>query len=384
MAPSHAALSPVPSWAPAVPSLPRVGTAAPRLSVVLVNYRQWEDTERLVRQLLSMGTVARGDAEIVIIDNHSPAHPALTGLRRCPGVSVRRWERNHGFARAANEGCRLSRGGWLLLLNPDMSVSPGFLDQVLAAAERWWAAEPRAGILGFQLCHTDGSLQRSAGPFPTLAGTLARLALPRAWRKYLLRTGGRRAVPWVSGCCLLVRQECFADLGGFDPDFFLYYEDVDLCRRAWARGWSVWYEPAVTLIHHRPLHTRRVPAHLRLVTRHALLTYAAKHWPRWQVGLLAAVVRGEARCRRLLAQQAGDRVAGAVFGDLAALAVDLTRSRRRAAGRRLRRAIRREEGRLAGEPIGGDPHAQPARPAAGVPGQREPACAPRHRRDCGG
>ena len=379
MAPTHAALSPVSSPSALSRAVPRVGVGSPRLSVVLVNYRQWDDTERLVRQLLSMACVARGAAEIVIVDNHSPAHPVLAGLRRCPGVSVRRWSRNRGFARAANEGCRLSRGGWLLLLNPDMSVPAGFLDQVLEAAECWSAEEPRAGILGFQLCHTDGSLQRSAGPFPTLAGTLARLALPRAWRKYLLRPGERRRpVPWVSGCCLLVRQECFADLGGFDPEFFLYYEDVDLCRRAWARGWSVWYEPALTLIHHQPLHTRRVPAHLRLVTRHALLTYAGKHWPRWQVRLLAAVVRGEAHCRRLLAWRVGDRAAGDVFADLAAVALDLARARRRAARRRLRHVIRREEGQFASEPVSGDPHPQPARPAAGVPRQRHPACAPRH------
>jgi GT2 family glycosyltransferase len=351
---------------------------------VLVNYRQWQDTDRLVRQLLSMGCVSRGEAEIIIVDNHSPAHPAVAGLRRCPGVSVRRGGRNHGFARAANEGARLSRGDWLLLLNPDMSAPPGFLDQVVQAAERWSAEEPRAGVLGFQLCHTDGSLQRSAGPFPTLAGTLGRLVLPRAWRKYLLRVGGRRPVPWVSGCCLLVRTDCFADVGGFDPAFFLYYEDVDLCRRAWARGWSVWYEPALSLVHHQPLHTRAVPAHLRLVTRHALLTYAAKHWPRPQARLLAAVVRAEACCRHLLARCRGERLAADVFAELGRIAVALGRARRRAARRRVQGVIRREEERLASGAVADHPQSQPARPAAPLPRQRQSARAPRHRGAGGG
>jgi N-acetylglucosaminyl-diphospho-decaprenol L-rhamnosyltransferase len=385
MAHAYLALSPVQSYSTVHPVRECDRGIPPRLSVVLVNYRQWQDTERLVRQLLSTGCVARGEAEIVIVDNHSPRHPALAGLRRCRGVSVRRWGRNRGFARAANEGGRLSRGGWLLLLNPDMSVPPEFLDRVLEAVERWSAEEPRAGILGFQLSHTDGSPQRSAGPFPTLAGTLARLVLPRAWRKYILRPGERsRPVPWVSGCCLLVRQECFADLGGFDRDFFLYYEDVDLCRRAWARGWSVWYEPALTLVHHQPLHTRRVPAHLRLVTRHALLTYADKHWPRWQARLLAGVVRGEAGCRRLLAWCRGDRAAADVFAELAAIAGDLAHARQRAARRRLQRVIRREEGRLGSGPVAGHPQSQPARPAAGLSRQRPPARAARHGRGGGG
>jgi GT2 family glycosyltransferase len=385
MAPSHAVLALPQPHSALQPAAPGDRVGCPVLSVVLVNYRQWADTERLVRQLLNMGCVIRGEVEVVIVDNNSPRHPALAGLRRCPGVSVGRWGRNRGFARAANEGCRLSRGDWLLLLNPDMSVPPGFLDQVVGAAERWSAEEPQAGILGFQLCHTDGSLQRSAGPFPSLAGTLARLLLPRAWRKYILRPGERRRpVPWVSGCCLLVRQDCFADLGGFDPDYFLYYEDVDLCRRAWARGWSVWYEPALSLVHHQPLHTRRVPAHLRLVTRHALLTYAAKHWPGWQLRLLAGIVRAEACCRRVRAWGRGDRAAGDVFAEMGAIAHDLTGSRRRAARRRLQRVIRGEEARLAHRPVAGHPESQPVRPAAGLPGECRPARAPGHRRGGGG
>src|SRR5947209_7467072 len=168
MAPSHAALAPVPSHSKVHLPTSCAEGKRPRLSVVLVNYRQWQDTDRLVRQLLSMGCVGRGEAEIVIVDNHSPAHPAASGLRRCPGVSVRRWGRNRGFARAANEGYRLSRGDWLLLLNPDMTVPPGFLDAVLRLTDGWPAREPRAGILGFRLRHGDGSPQRSAGPFPTL------------------------------------------------------------------------------------------------------------------------------------------------------------------------------------------------------------------------
>jgi GT2 family glycosyltransferase len=100
-------------------------------------------------------------------------------------------------------------------------------------------------------------------------------------------------VPWASGCCLLIRRDCLKDIGVLDPDFFLYYEDVDLCRRAWAKGWAVWHEPAVTLTHHCPLHLREVPAPLRVVTRHALLVYGHKHWPGWHNRILRLVIRTE-------------------------------------------------------------------------------------------
>src|SRR5712671_3102317 len=98
---------------PPPPSRPRVGPKpgqqrhraelkTPRLSVVLVNYRQWDKTQEMVRQLLATSAARSADAEIVIVDNHSPTHPVARRLRRTAGVSLRRWDRNHGFARAVN------------------------------------------------------------------------------------------------------------------------------------------------------------------------------------------------------------------------------------------------------------------------------------------
>ena len=95
---------------------------------------------------------------------------------------------------------------------------------------------------------------------------------------------------WLSGCGLLVHRACLNQLAGFDPTFFLYYEDVDFCRRARAAGCSIWFEPKLRLTHCRPLHTREVRAKLRLLTRHALLTYAAKHWPAWQFRVVTALI----------------------------------------------------------------------------------------------
>src|SRR5262249_37438487 len=151
------------------------------------------------------------------------------------------------------------------------TLEPGFLD---AALHRVQTLAPDVGIVGFGLRNDDGSRQLSTGPFPTLMGTLSRLLLPRHCRKYRPTPETvASAVDWATGCCLLVRRACWTDLGGFDPDFFLYYEDVDLCRRARFQGWDVCFEPGLTLVHHQPFHARRIPAHLRLITRHALLTY---------------------------------------------------------------------------------------------------------------
>jgi GT2 family glycosyltransferase len=315
-------------------------TGSPRLSVVVVNYRQWPRTADLVRQLLASAAARRGDAEVLIVDNHSPPHPAARRLRRMAGVSVRRWGANRGFACAVNEGCRLSQGEWFLLLNPDTTPADGFLDGVLDLADRLTEYEPRAGIVGFHLRNADGSQQLSSGPFPSLRSTLWRLLLPRRLRKYQPpRAAVRCRVPWATGCCLLLRRACIADLGGLDEQFFLYYEDVDLCLRARARGWSVWYEPNLAVVHHDPLHCRAVPAVLRMVTRHSLLTYAAKHWPRWQFHVLARIVRTEALARRLWAWCEGDAPEARAFAELGALAAELARGETGLAHERIHRVV---------------------------------------------
>lgn len=318
--------------------------ATPRLSVVIVNYCDWQGTAALARQVLLSPAGRRGLAEVVVVDNHSPADRIIPRMRRWPGLSLRRWRRNQGFARAANEGCRLASGDWLLLLNPDVTLPADFLTGVLDLTNELAAAEPRVGVVGFRLHNSDGSLQYSAGSLPTLTGTLAGLALPRHRRKCgPVAAPGRQAVSWVTGCCVLVRKECLQELGGFDPRFFLYYEDVDLCGRARAAGWSVCHEPRLGAIHHRPLHTRPVAAHLRLVTRHALLSYAAKHWPAWQAQALGGIVRLEARLRRWWAERQGDASAASCFAELGKLARDVVNGQPRRARHRLMRAVRRAE-----------------------------------------
>lgn len=347
--------------------------AAPSLSVVVVNYRHWAETARLVRKLRASTCLRRGQAEVVVVDNNSPADQTMQQLRRL--AVLRRWRRNRGFARAVNEGCRLSAGDWLLLLNPDVTLEPGFLDEVRGLTQRLERESPHVGIVGFQLRNSDASQQLSAGPFPTLPGVLARLVLPRWRRKYTQGPAEtRREVDWLTGCCLLVRRRCWETLGGFDRDFFLYYEDVDLCRRARTEGWTVLYEPALTVIHHQPLHGRQVPAHMRLITRHALLTYARKHWPGWQSHLLGRIVQLEALARKWWARFSGRPDDAQTFAKLGKLAVAMRRNRPERAERLLRRVMQHQEEQFATLSVHCHSQPQPTRPAAPMPEQRLPTC----------
>lgn len=321
--------------------------ARARLAVVIVNYRQWDATADLVGELVASPAVRRGDAEIVVVDNHSPPHPAAPRLRRMPHVALRRWKRNRGFARAVNEGVRLSGGDWVLLLNPDLSLSEGFLDGVLERAEQLAREQPCVGIVGFHLRNADGSHQLSVGPAPTFASTLARLLLPRARRKYqAARTDEPTSVPWVTGCCLLAKRACLEQLGGLDERFFLYYEDVDLCLRARERGWEVQHDPSLAVVHHHPLHARPYPAALRVVTRHSLLTYAAAHWSAFQTRWLARLIRVEAALRRFRACRRGDLREAGHYAELSALAHEFQVGDATAARTRLDRLVSRLDPRV--------------------------------------
>jgi GT2 family glycosyltransferase len=311
------------SLARLLPARPVLRRAAPSLSVVIVNYHTWEDTARLVRQLRRSDSFRSAAAEVMVVDNGSPPHPQRARLRRAEGVSLRCWGRNRGFARAVNEGVRLSRGDWLLLLNPDVSVADDFLDGVMTLADRLDRESPGVGIAGLGLRDADGRPQGSAGPFPTFGSTVLGLLRPRAWREYH-RSPAAGPVDWVSGCGMMVRRRVLVELGGLDPAFFLYYEDVDLCRRARQAGWEVRHEPALALVHHRPLHGRPVPAGVRLLTRQSLLTYAARHWRPWQARWLARLVGLEAALRAWKARRAGEADAR-VFDRLGQVARSLGR-----------------------------------------------------------
>jgi N-acetylglucosaminyl-diphospho-decaprenol L-rhamnosyltransferase len=318
---------------PRSPAPPR----SPELSVVIVNFCQWRNTARLARQLRRSFAVRSGFAEVVIVDNHSPFHPVVRRLKRLRGVTIRGFNRNHGFAKAVNRGSRLGRGKWLLLMNPDVTVEDGFLDDAIAAIDRMEESGPHAGVVGFRLKNSDGTNQASAGPFPTFLNTLSGLLRPRSRRKCRHQEAEEyRAVDWVTGGCLLVRRDCFAKLGGLDESFFLYYEDVDFCRRAANAGWSVWYDPGLEVAHHWPLHARRVPAPLRLMTRHALITYARKHWSKWQAGTLAGLLWSEAAIRQAWAAVRGDRDSAKCYGELRRLIGDVCQSRTALVRKRVR------------------------------------------------
>ena len=174
------------------------------------------------------------------------------------------------------------------------------------------------GIVGFGLRNPDGSPQGSVGIFPNLTRTIREQFIPRSRRKYQpgwrIRSG---PVDWVTGACMLVNSEMIAALGGMDEDFFLYHEEVAFSREAQNQGWTVEYDPSVTVIHRHPLQNRPISPMMRVITRHSKLLYFLKHLPRWQFESLAAIVSVEAAIRGFWSRLVGSPAESRAWGMIA-------------------------------------------------------------------
>lgn len=299
----------------------------PRLSIVIVNYACWPDTERLTASLAGTPEVVGGLCEVIVVDNASPGPIPRYFLNPPAGVRLSARVSNDGFAAGVNAGWRASLAPWILLLNPDIELGADFLAKLFDRLDHY-ETRPNGspGIVGYALRNSDGSRQGSIGVKPSFARCVVEPLIPRTRRKYQPASRDRSGpVPWVTGACALVRSELLGRLGGMDDDFFLYYEEVALCESARRAGWSVEFDPALEAVHHSPLHSRPLTPRMRVITRHSKLLYFRKYLPRRQFEALTRLVRFEAIVRRSIASLIGNREEASAWRTISELSRRLRR-----------------------------------------------------------
>lgn len=255
------------------------------VSIVIVN---WNTREPLVDCLNSIqSTVDLKDVEVVLVDNASEDGSAEMVQGRFPWVKLILNDENKGFARANNQAIRACRGRDILMLNPDTELLPKALDTLVLCAEE----HPQAGGVGPKLLNTDGSLQQSCSPAPTLVREFWRMFLLDNWislAKYDMSawdSSEPREVDVVQGACLLLKREAIDAIGLLDEGFFVYSEEVDLCRRLRNAGWLVLWEPKAEVIHHGGQSTRQVAEEMFIYLYQTKVLYFRKH-----SGRLAATI----------------------------------------------------------------------------------------------
>ncbi len=217
--------------------------------------------------------------------------------------SVLRPMRNLGYGAAINEAVRQSvdAAAWIVACNADLVFESDVLARLgnlveMAPAEVGCIAprllDPPQGDVG-----VDRRTQPSIGSFPTLRSLLARRTTPRRTRKYIPTPALACDVDWATGACLLIRTSAFAAIGGFDSEFFLDYEDVDLCRRLRLNGWRVRCEPGWCVTHRSPNAARPISANRHVHTRASLVRYWAKHRPAWEFHALGQMMNAATSLR---------------------------------------------------------------------------------------
>ncbi len=225
--------------------------------------------------------------EVLVLDNASSDGSAVAARQHPATDDVIALEQRRGKGENDSELLQRARGRLCLLLNEDSELLPGATAALRAALD----ADPEAGAAGARLLRPDGNQQPSAWRFPTpftaLVGALF------LHRRYTVQSRGDtvRVVDWAQSAALLVRREAAEQIGWFDPAFFVYSDEVDLCKRLRTAGWRTLYVPGAAAIHHEQLSTGSVPERRIVELSRNRDRYMRKHHTAqaaWTVRLLTA------------------------------------------------------------------------------------------------
>lgn len=226
--------------------------STPLVSFVTVNYK----TPHFIRHLLQGVQDAKlsFSSEYFVVDNASNDGTVSMVKDRFPWATVIPSEKNLGFGGGNNLALKQARGKYVILLNPDLTIFPSELEAWID----WMEQNPDVAISGPRIVNPDGTDQDSCYRFPTLFIPLYRRTFigkfaKRTIESYLMKDMERKQVQpvdWVLGAAMCIRKDVLDEIGHFDERFFMYFEDADLCRRAWLKGKKVMYTPAARLVHY--------------------------------------------------------------------------------------------------------------------------------------
>jgi N-acetylglucosaminyl-diphospho-decaprenol L-rhamnosyltransferase len=267
------------------------------LAVVVVTYSPGETLERCLDTLEKATT--RG-YRVVLADNGSVDGAPEKAAAEHPNVTLLHTGGNLGYGTAANRGVATlpDEYGWIVVANPDLEFGAGSLDVLLAAAERW----PRGGAFGPLIKEPSGQVYPSARLTPSLGKGIGHAVVGRVWRanpwtkayKQSDTSVVEREAGWLSGSCLLMRRAAFDSVDGFDPRYFMYFEDVDLGDRLGRAGWQNVYVPSAEVVHIQGHSTARssdkmLAAHHESAYRYIADRHQGLKWAPMRAGIKAGL-----------------------------------------------------------------------------------------------
>jgi len=234
-----------------------------KLSIIITTY----DSRGLLRQLLRglLRFPPKAEFEIIVVDNNSSDGTSEMMEKEFQHIQYIRLQKNLGLAKGNNAGIKESKGEYLLILNPDIAVFEDEIDRLIHFMDQ----HPKAGVVAPQLLHPDKAIQLSTFIFPKWYIPILRRtplgACPWAKKKlqqYIMKDWDHkesRMIDWILGAAMLIRKTALSQVGLQDEDFFLYFEDVDWCKRFWEKGFEVWYTPESKFVHYHKRESAESP-----------------------------------------------------------------------------------------------------------------------------
>lgn len=251
------------------------------LSVIIVS---WNVVDLLVACLDSLkGSAGDYQLEVIVVDSASRDDTVTRIQRDYPWVKLLPQTENLGFVRCNNIGLAAAQGRHVILLNPDTEVIGDALAKMIAYLD----ANPTVGILGPHTLNTDGSTQSSRRRFPDLKlaffeSTWLQGYAPQKWLDdyYITQPADDATldVDWVQGSALMARREVYEQIGGLDPLYIMFYEELDWCKRAKDAGWRVVYLGTAQITHHGGKSTDQVTANKHIYFNESKLRYFHKYY----------------------------------------------------------------------------------------------------------
>lgn len=253
------------------------------LSIIIVNWK----VKELVLQLLAsiFANTKRISFEVFVIDNDSRDGSMELFKQQFPNVTVIANQKNLGFAGGCNQGIKLSRGAFVVLLNPDTELVDDSLDRLVD----WMRAHTEAGIASGKVLNTNRTIQRTIRHFPSISSQTMILfklhhIFPKSntvrsyfWTDFDYEK--EQEVDQVIGAFFCIRRSVIEKIGIFDEEFFLWYEEVDFCKRAKEQGFKIIYTPVISIIHHGGESFGKVFAFKKQqYLNNSLKVYARKHF----------------------------------------------------------------------------------------------------------
>lgn len=240
----------------------------PAVSLITVYYNTPDDVAALCDSIRKF--VPRDMLELIVVDNASARD--LSG--ELGGVKYLRLPRNVGFGAGCNRGAEIASAPVLFFVNPDCELVEDCVTPLLALASG-------SAVVGPLVIYPDGALQLSFGPQLSIGNEAAqrrRMLAERTPRvQNWIRSHGQFHPDYVSGCALMVRAADFGQAGRFDEGFFLYHEDVDLCKRIRDRGGVVTYAPSTRIVHKKSRSMQKEPGKAAVEYRRSQIYYYRKH-----------------------------------------------------------------------------------------------------------